>query len=401
MPIDSTDVLIIGLGPAGSATATHLARAGIGVTAIDRAVFPRDKVCSEYLSPEAVRHLAGLGVLAEVEARGVPLLGATVFGPRGARLEGRFGEACPSPFRPAGLSVPRKHLDYTLMAAARSAGARVLDGTALVELGRSGPGQRATVRRDGQLTTIEARLVIGADGLRSAVARALGGRRRRTIRRYGFVAHVAEVTDMGPVAEMHVGQSGYLGLNAIGGGLTNVAVVVPAATARRAIGDPDGFWADSLAGFPAVAGRVRPERVERRVLVSGPFDASARRVIGDGLALVGDAAEFFDPFTGEGVCAALRGAELLAPVAIAALGLPGPVSHDRLLPYHTARRQAFGGKWMVERMIGYGMLWPALFDRAVSRLSRRNLGHTLIGVTGDFVPPGEVLRPGFLAAMVV
>ena len=52
-------------------------------------------------------------------------------------------------------------------------------------------------------------------------------------------------------------------------------------------------------------------------------------------------------------------------------------------------------------MIGFGMLAPALFDRAVHRLERRGLAHTLIGVTGDFVPAREVLRPGFLAAMVV
>jgi hypothetical protein len=73
----------------------------------------------------------------------------------------------------------------------------------------------------------------------------------------------------------------------------------------------------------------------------------------------------------------------------------------RLAPYRAARRRAFAGKWVVERMIGYGMWFPRLFDRAVGRLERRGLAHTLIGVTGDFVPAREVLNPWFLARMVL
>lgn len=401
MANDPVDVLVIGLGPAGSATALRLARAGIRVLAVDRARFPREKICSEYLSPEAVRHLALLGVLDRVEPLGVPLLGATVFGAGGARLEGRFALANPAPFRAAGLSVARRFLDQVLVEAATAAGVTVRQETALQSLESTPNGHRAVLRHGDAIETVDARLVIGADGLRSIVARALGGRRRATLRRYGFVAHVADVAEMGSVAEMHVGVDGYVGLNAIGDGLTNVAVVVPAPRARLAAGDPSGFWFNALQGLPAVAGRVRRDRIAREVMVSCPFDARNRRVIGDGLALVGDAADFFDPFTGEGICAALRGAEMLAPVAIAALQRPEPVNELALAPYAVQRQRAFGGKWLVERMIGYGMLWPSLFNHAVGRLARRDLGHTLIGVTGDFVPPRAVLRPGFIAAMVV
>ena len=84
------DVLIVGAGPAGAATAWHLARAGLSVQLVDRARFPRDKPCSEYLSPEAVRHLDRLGVLARVEPEGAPIHGTMVVGPRGATLTGRF-----------------------------------------------------------------------------------------------------------------------------------------------------------------------------------------------------------------------------------------------------------------------------------------------------------------------
>jgi len=140
----------------------------------------------------------------------------------------------------------------------------------------------------------------------------------------------------------------------------------------------------------------------RRVLVTGPFAASAGRVTADGAALVGDAADFFDPFTGEGIFSALRGAELLADVSADALASGRPISQSALAPYRHARRRAFAGKWAVERLIGYGMWWPALFDRAVARLGRRgSMAHTLIGVTGDFVPARAVLNPLFLARMVL
>ena len=400
-PSRTTDVLIVGLGPAGSATAARLARASIAVTAIDRARFPRDKICSEYLSPEAVRHLDLLGVLAEIEADAVPLHGAKVIGPRGAEMWGLFSQAHPSPPNPTGLSMPRKILDHALVRAAARAGADVLEGTSLMAIVPSPVGHRVTVDRGGVTETIDARLVIGADGLHSKVAAALGGRARRWLNRFGLVAHVRGVAEMGHVAEMHVGPAGYVGLNAIGRDLTNVAVVVPAERAAFAKGDSERFWFEALEGFPGVRGRVDRGRIDREILVTGPFAARSRAVIGDGLALVGDAADFFDPFTGEGVCAALRGAEMLAPVAAAALARPGLITAAELEPYQRARVAAFRGKWAVERMIGYGMEAPWLFDRAVARLARRGLGHTLIGVTGDFLPAGRVLRPGFLAAMVV
>ena len=116
---------------------------------------------------------------------------------------------------------------------------------------------------------------------------------------------------------------------------------------------------------------------------------------------MGDAAGFFDPFTGEGVCSALRGAALLAGVVREALDDPGPVRASRLAPYRAARRRAFAGKWVVERVIGGMMSFPELFDRAVARIERRGLAHTLVGVTGEFLPARAVLNPSFLARAVL
>lgn len=399
----ASDVLILGAGPAGAATAIRAARAGLAVTLVDRARFPRDKPCSEYMSPETLRHLAGLGVLAGLEREGgVPITGTTVTGPRGSSLTGLFAGAG-KPFRPTGLSLRRQVLDAALVDGARQAGATVLEEHAVTDLlyDRGAVGGAAVRTAAGTVRLLRARLTVGADGLRSIVARRIGRRRHGFPSRIAFVAHVAGVPGLSDRAELHVTSGGYAGVNPVGNGVANVALVVPARLAVQARGDVTGFAIASLDAIPGIRGRVHREEIVRPFLVTGPFAARSRRVVTDGALLVGDAADFFDPFTGEGICAALRGAELAAETAVAALDSGQGPSAARLAVYARRRRAEFLGKWAIERMIGWSMLAPRLFDRAVERIERRGLSHTLIGVTGDFISPRLVLNPRFLAAMVL
>jgi len=401
---ESADVLIAGAGPAGSATAQLLARAGFRVVVADRAAFPRDKACADYLSPEALRMLEHLGVLGELEAHAVPLRAIRVTAARGSVLEGAFARAGITAPRPNGLCIPRRELDLRLVAAARAAGAVVLERSAVEDLVQSGSGTGGAVVRDlatGSLWVIRARLVVGADGLRSVVARRIGRRRHAGGRSVAFVAHLAGIDGPPGTAEMFVGAHGYAGLNPLPDGATNVALVVAAAGAGAARGAPEQFFRSRLAEVPGLGARVRSAPMMRRILVTGPFAARSTPVVADGVALVGDAAEFYDPFTGDGVCSALRGAAFLAEAAARALARPGPVKAGALRHYVIERRRAFGGKWAVERLIRRAMGFPRLFDRAVANAERRGLAHTLIGVAGESLPARAVLNPSFLARMVL
>ncbi|MCU0623708.1 MAG: hypothetical protein MUF53_07570, partial [Gemmatimonadaceae bacterium] len=241
-----------------------------------------------------------------------------------------------------------------------------------------------------------------ADGLRSVVARRAGLARTLPVfpRRVALVAHYAHVAGIGAHGEMHVERHGYVGLADVGGGRTNVALVVPVRRAQGLAGDPAGFLTRWLAGVPHLAARFAHAERVTPVLATGPFASAARCGWQPGLALVGDAADFFDPFTGEGIYAALQGAQLLAPFAAAAARAPRGAASP-LMGYETARRAAFAGKWRVERLIGLSVAMPALLDRAASVLEdRRDLADLLVGVAGDFVPPREVLHPRFWSSLL-
>ncbi|HUF25638.1 MAG TPA: FAD-dependent monooxygenase [Gemmatimonadaceae bacterium] len=404
------EVIVAGAGPGGSAAAWALARAGADVLLLDRARFPRDKPCAEYLSPQASRILDAMGVLGAAESLGAAqLAGMLVRAPGGAVIHGEFAARHGfRGFRDRGLALRRHRLDPLLLGAAHAAGAQVEEGVRVVDVVRGAGGRAAGVRvmdERGVTREIAARLVVGADGLRSIVARRMGlARSARWPRRLAFVTHYRGVGEIGANGEMHVGRDGYLGLADVGGGETNVALVVPAARARDiAFAGPAACIERWIAARPHLAARfARAERVAA-VHATGPFAARARRSADRGVALVGDAADFFDPFTGEGIYAALRGGEILAPFALDAIGAASARAADRALAgYRAARRREFGGKWIVERLIGSAVGFPPLIDHVARILSRRkDMADILIGVTGDFVPPREVLRPAYLFSLLV
>jgi flavin-dependent dehydrogenase len=398
------EVIVVGGGPAGAATAWALAREGADVLVLDRATFPRDKVCAEYLSPQASRILSDMGVLEDVEASGpAHLAGMRLRAPNGLIVDGEFAANHGfRAFRDKGLAIRRTILDEIVLRGARNAGARVEEGVRVADVTRDDSGRVTGVTGigvDGAPFSRRGRYVVGADGLRSVVARRLRLVKPNRVwpRRIALVAHytgVQGVTDMG---EMHVDYDGYFGIVDVGGGIMNVAVVVPMERAKQLGDDRAAFLENWIASRSHLAPRFVGAKRITPVRTTGPFATTSRRGWAPGAAVVGDAADFFDPFTGEGIYAALRGGELLAPYLLDALRRPVSNESRILKGYDAARKREFGGKWKLERIVGMSIAHPYFMNNAAKVLSRRkDLADLLIGVAGDFIPPQVVLTPRFL-----
>ncbi|CAN5395820.1 NAD(P)/FAD-dependent oxidoreductase [soil metagenome] len=383
------DVLVAGGGPAGSATASHLARRGHSVLLIDRAHFPRDKACGEYLSPGVATALGRLGVMDLVAASNPAWpKGMQILTPR---TSFQLTYANGSNGRSA-LGLPRKVLDNILLSHARRSGVEVCEGTRALEPLMSGLRMTGLRVRDARgEREIHARFVVVADGLHSTISRALG----RDIpvrwpRRLGLVASFEGVTGIEEYGQMHVGEGVYCGFAPVGQGAVNAGMVTR--LGAKPNGEPVADYFDrQIAGIPTVVEALGNGRRVSSIRGVGPLARKVRRASGPGYLLVGDAAGFFDPFTGEGVHRALRGAEIAADAVEKAR------ARDDCFPvgYERARRRIFHDKERVCLLVQLFLSNGPTFNYVAGRIAARPAVNDLLtGVLGDYEPAGPALRPG-------
>lgn len=341
------DVLVAGAGPAGALAACRLARAGARVLIVDRAAFPRDKLCGDTLNPGAVRLLADAGLLGGPLSGALRLHGMRLTGPR-TSVVARYGPGV------HGLAIRRVDLDAWLVEEAVRAGAqfesRIAVRRPLVDEG----GGRTVVRGlvlaqagTSREMRMPATMTIAADGRHSAVGRALGlvGRDARP-GRWAYGAYASDVSGMSDVGEMHVRGGWYLGLAPVPNGLVNICVVKPRSSAA---GRPIDVIRRAIAADPEMAARFAGARLDTNVRVLGPLASVVRAVGVPGVLMAGDASGFVDPMTGDGLHLAMRSALLAADEAIRALEHGDlAAAPDRLA---TTRRLAFGRKLRFNRAV--------------------------------------------------
>lgn len=394
-----TDVLVVGGGPAGSSLAGLLAQRGHRVVLVDRSRFPRPKPCGEFVNPGAIRTLERLGLAEPVRAlRPAELTGWQLMDSAGSVSHANLGVDT------IGWGVDRGRLDAALLSTARDRGVEVVEGVRVEQVERGDSRSRLIVgRRDGHSWEHRARLVVGADGLRSVVARRLGalGRGPR-LRKFSITCHIAR-----PEGDLPEGR-GVLWM----GDRTTVGLAPLSADGSQfnltVVGDPNrdgGSASHDLSGFFIRTARLSGLFTQDPLIIagpwtSGPFDWPVARPTGPGYLLVGDASGYYDPLTGQGIYRALRSAELGA--AAADRWLSGERSQAGGVPnYARALRVAFrpgrGVQRLVEETLGRERVRRRVFRRLAN--SPRS-ADALVRVTGDALPVRTLLAPAVWAPLL-
>jgi 2-polyprenyl-6-methoxyphenol hydroxylase-like FAD-dependent oxidoreductase len=386
------DVIVVGARVAGASTAMLLARRGLKVLAVDRATFPSDTLSTHQVQVPGVARLRRWGLLERVQAAGTPATRRVRFDAGPVVLEGRW----PAVDGVDALYSPRRTiLDTLLVDAARDAGAEVRERFSVDEVlfdGDRVTGVRGR-QRGGAAVRETARLVVGADGRHSRVAKAVGARAyhvqpARSVAYYTYWAGV-------PLDEgrMYARERRLIGAWPTNDGLVMTYVAAPAAEFDAFRSDPEGCVRRALDLAGDLGERVRAGEKADRVFGTADLQNRFRAPFGPGWALVGDAGLVMDPVTGRGIADAFRDAEQLAGAVAAGLD-GGPPLADGLAAYQ-ARRDAETLP-MYEMTLDLASFSPprveqrALFAALAERPAEVD---RFLGVLNGSVPPGEYFAP--------
>lgn len=357
------DVAIIGAGPAGSTLAALLATQGVRVALYDRDAFPRDKLCGEFLSYDALPILDSLGVLAEIDRAGAPKISQC----RVVGAKRTYEFAFPHPAR----GVSRFFLDDLLLRTAVARGALRRDGVAV-----------------SSIAEVDAKIVVGAWGRWGRFDQQLGRAfvRDRSHRNFGFKRHYTG-DGARDVIELYAFSRGYLGVNAIEDGRTNICGLVHASRLAHHKGRWDAFI-DTIRSEERQLDELysRHEPAQEHYLSSEPVIFRARSAVEGGIFMIGDASGVIDPLTGNGMAMAIQSAALLAPLLVQLLESPSRRAEIED-EYRRRHRATFASRIAWSRRVAALLSRPRLLDAALAAVRTPRAGEFLLRRTRSTMSP--------------
>jgi menaquinone-9 beta-reductase len=387
------DIIIIGGGPAGTSAALFLAKKGYSIALLDQAVFPRDKVCGEFISPAADGIFFDLGILESIEALNpIRLSGVVLSAYESSCLQIDYPVAIDGRTMTS-LSLERSQLDNLMISHVRNSNVRLLEGFKVTDLLFDGENACGVKGYDGSKKkfSIKSKVVIDAGGRNSISLRRLNLRRGSSKKRkIALAAHWDGIKEVGSYCHMHISHPGYTGIAPVGINRANVVLIVDRENLVSA--DIDKFFVETVLGNQLRRKILGTGAPIEKIRVTDSLSYSVKRPKCGGLILVGDATGFIDPFTGEGIYLSLRSSQLAVGVIKNAFDR-NDFSSRQFEFYDRMRRKEFREKNILSKALQYLIYKPFLCNRVVEALAnQKQLSSLLVGVIGDYMPANKVVN---------
>jgi menaquinone-9 beta-reductase len=392
----TTDLLVLGAGPAGAAISFLMAGKGYSVEIVDAAFFPRTKICGEFLNPQAVQWLNENGLLASVEKLDpFPIYGMQITDHHRTSFRGRYRDH-------QGYAIRRKDFDALLVNRMKEQGIELHEGFRVAELIFENDrvvGVRGT-NRDGMTVEKRAQIIVGADGRNNLIGRTFGWMRSiPNLRKYAFLSYFDEISGLANYGEIHLVRDGYVGVAPLAGTLANIALVVDEKVLPANGSDPKQFLL-SYIQQTELGERIKKKEPIVPVISAGPLAFTVTHTSGNGTILIGDTCGFIDPFTGEGINYAFLSASIASEVLDRCFR-ETRFDNSALMDYDTKREQTLGRKFKMAHLLQKAVHSPRFSDFLVRRFSRdQTLADTMVSAVGSAIPVEEVWNLSFLFRVI-